>query len=107
MQKRGNYDGAQVTRHAGRRARERLGIPKKATQSNADRALRNGIHLEQTSGSLRRYLDYIWYNDTPKNNIRIYHQNIYIFNNDILVTILPLPAKYHKTADKLEHKNTK
>lgn len=93
---------SQVTRHAAHRLRERLGIPKRGVSANAEKALRSGIHRRNTTGPLRRYLDALWWADTPKNNIRVYHRNVYIFDGDVLITIIPLPRRYHAAADKQE-----
>ena len=93
---------SQVTRHATRRSRERLGIPKKTVNVNANKALRNGVHRERTTGLLRRYLDALWWADTPKDGIRVYHRNVYIFDGDVLITVIPLPRRYHAAADKLD-----
>ena len=93
---------AKVTKHATMRTRKRLGIPKKSADANAEKALHNGFHRTQAKNALRRYLDGVWYQYPPVNNIRVYHRHVYIFNNDILITVLNLPKKYHDVADKLE-----
>ena len=93
---------ARVTRHATRRTRERLGIPKKAADSNAEKALNGGFHMDMAKNSLKRYLEGVCREYPPVNNVRVYHRNIYIFNNDILITVMQLPKKYHAVSDKLE-----
>ena len=93
---------ANVTKHATRRTKERLGLPKKTADANAEKALKGGFHRTQAKNGLRRYLDAIWYRYPPVNNIRVYHRHIYIFNDDILITVMNLPKKYFDVADKLE-----
>lgn len=42
--------------------------------------------------------------DIAKCRIRIYCNNVYIFNNDVLITVFPLPQKYRSTAQKIKRK---
>jgi len=90
-----------ITEHAAKRSKERLGLPKRVTTKNAERALQYGIKHGETKGSLRKYLDGIYLKRETANNIRIYSGNVYIFHNEMLITIYPLPHEYKKTADKL------
>lgn len=95
---------ATLTNHARRRTCKRLGIPKSGACANADRALEYGVHQNDTKTSLHRYLDGAarQHTETPANNVRIYHRAVYVFNDDVLITVFPLPRKYHAVADKLE-----
>ena len=94
-----------VTGHAVQRSRERLGIPKKSVERNARKALEHGVHRLKATGKLRRYLDYLWWHGkTPMDGICVYHRNVYIFAQGILVTVFPLPKIYHEAADKAERK---
>ena len=83
-----------VTRHGEQRAIERLGLKKKSVQRMAERALDKGIRHSDTKSSLNRYLTKIYLNYEKANNIRIYGQGIYIFNDEILLTVYDLPNKY-------------
>lgn len=94
----------EVTRHANKRIRKRVGLPKSAVQNNARKALLYGITRDETSGGLRRYLDYLWYQHGTANNIRIYCGSVYIFCEDVLVTVFPLPEKFRKRAQDLKNK---
>ena len=38
------------------------------------------------------------------NNVRIYCDNVYIFHNETLITVFPLPQKYRKTAEQIRRK---
>lgn len=93
-----------VTRHAADRTHERLGIPKKATDKIAAKAFECGIRREEISGSLRRYLDHLYSQHYTANNIRIFTYYIYIFCEDTLVTVEPLPQKYRSTVDNIRRK---
>lgn len=92
---------ANITRHGAARTKERIGISKKIAQKNAQKALDFGVTHEETSGPLRRYLDYLYFNGGI-DNARIYHRYIYLFAGTTLITIFYLPKKYQAVADKLQ-----
>lgn len=92
---------AHVTKHAVRRTKERLGLPKRTSEKNAEKALKEGIRHKDTSGSLHRYIEALYWRNQTANNIRIYCNNVYIFHDQTLITIFPLPQKYRKIAEKL------
>lgn len=94
-----------VTDHAAKRAKQRLGLPKRVVCKNAERALHKGIKHENTRGALRRYLDGLYLKRETANNIRIYCNSVYIFHNEMLITIFPLPQEFRKTAEKLKREN--
>lgn len=95
---------AVVTRHATKRAKKRLGIPKRCSEKNAEKALQYGIRHSETTGGLNRYITSLYLRHGTANNIRIYCGNVYIFQNERLITLFPLPQKYRKTADNLKQK---
>lgn len=90
-----------VTDHAAKRSKERLGLPKRVATKNAERALHYGIKHSETKGALRRYLNAVYLKRETANNIRIYSNNVYIFHNEMLITIYPLPNEYKRTAERL------
>ena len=93
------------TAHAKRRARKRLGVPKASVQSITERAYNYGVKYEQAKSSLHRYFDGIArQGHLTVNDIRVYHRSVYIFDHATLVTVFPLPRKYHGVADGLERK---
>ena len=95
---------AVVTSHAKRRTRKRLGIPKKGAEANANRAYELGFRMADTKSALWRYLDGVKRQGTEEADceIVVYHRAVYIFSNEILVTVFQLPRKYHNVADTLE-----
>lgn len=95
-----------VTKHAAKRTKERVGLSKKIADKNAQKALECGITHAETTGRLSRYLDSLYFHNKTANNIRIYQRNVYIFNQNTLITILPLPAKYRKLVDQLQTKKS-
>lgn len=90
-----------VTRHATSRARERLGIPKGSVEKNVAKALTAGISHTETTGSLRRYLDHLYFSKHQADNIRVMAHYIYLFQGECLITVFQLPQKYRHTVDKL------
>ena len=89
-----------ITDHGEERVRKRVGVPKGAVQAAAERAFENGIKREETSGSLRRYLDAEHHKENA-NNIRVWSEKVWIFYDKRLVTVFPLPQKYRKTVQKI------
>ena len=95
---------AHVTNHAAQRTKERVGIPKRISEKNANKALQLGIRHNETSGSLHKYITALYLKQRTANNVRIYCGNVYIFHDEILITILTLPQKYRKAADRISRK---
>jgi hypothetical protein len=90
-----------VTVHAHERGRERLGLSRAAVERTAAIALRDGITRGETSGSLRRYLDAIVIEHGKGFNLRLHGHQVYIFEGQVLITILQLQARWYGTVDKL------
>lgn len=90
-----------VSRHAAKRTKERVGLSKKIADKNAQKALDEGITHAETKGSLKRYLDSIYFTNRSINNIRVYQHSVYLFAGPTLVTILSLPQKYRNTVNNI------
>lgn len=88
-----------VSKHSIERTKDRVGLSKKISQKNAEKALEHGLTHKELSGSIKRYVDRLYLSHGVGNNIRIYNRYVYIFQGKVLITILNLPTKYHKTAD--------
>ena len=83
-----------VTRHSVQRAGERMGLPKKAVERQAALALVKGLRHSETNGSLNRYFTHLFFSHRTANNIRIYNEHVFIFDEETLVTVLKLPNEY-------------
>ena len=81
-----------------------MGVPKKAVGRLAQAALAGGIRRKDTTGSLRRYLDYVYHYNETADNIRVYAEKVWIFAGDTLITVLDLPSKYKGRANELGRK---
>ena len=82
-----------VSKHAERKIRQRLGLKKKAVRKKADQAFAEGLVHADTRGRLKRYLDRAWLRHRQGNNMRVLHGYIYIFHNDVLITVYRLPGR--------------
>lgn len=91
-----------VTRHADKRIRQRLGVNKKSTDRIAEKAMEFGITHAEAKGKLSKHLDGIFLLSYKPTNMRVYNHSIYLFNGNILITVLPLPRKFWAYADKLQ-----
>lgn len=88
-----------VSRHGERRARQRVGLPKRAVERNAKRALVEGIGYREATGALRRYISWLYeLYDGNGNNIRIYGDKVWVFHDAILITVLNVPGEHRKAA---------
>jgi hypothetical protein len=95
----------QVSRHGERRARQRVGLPKRAVERNAQRALVEGIGYREASGALRRYISWLYeLYDGNGNNIRIYNGYVYVFHDTLLITVLFVPLEHRKRAEAAQKK---
>lgn len=91
-----------LTRHGTQRTKERLGISKKLADKNATKALRYGVRHADTSGQLHKYCDGVYLNHKNGNNLRIYNRHVYVFYNEILITVFRLPKMFIAQAEKLQ-----
>lgn len=90
----------QVSRHAEQRMRERCGLNKKSIERMAQRAYDNGICHNETRGNLNKWITKVYYSNKNANNIRLYGNMLYIFCNDVLVTVFHVPHKLSKDLDR-------
>jgi hypothetical protein len=81
-----NGGAVRVTEHADARLKERLGLPKSARQSAAQRAFDNGKRHREATGRLKRYLDRCWHMHKTANNVRLHAEHIWFFAGTSLVT---------------------
>ena len=94
-------DGLVTTKHSKKRCKERLGISKKDTDKIAEKALKYGIRYTDASGSLRRYMGYLYESHNRETgDIIIYNRYVFIFDGTKLITIFGLPNKYYEISDK-------
>lgn len=93
-----------ITDHAEERFKTRTGLPKRLVTKKATEALELGISHAESVGQLRKYFDKLFLAQEKANNIRVYHNHVYLFANEALLTVFPLPANLRKTAEKIQRK---
>lgn len=93
-----------VTTHGRKRTKNRLGLSKKNADKQAAKALEFGIRHDQAKGRLRKYMDGLYLRHSQGNNNRIYNRKVYIFEGQVLITILNLPQYLSSTADSIQKK---
>lgn len=93
-----------ITNHAYERAKERLGWTQKVLDKMSSKALSEGIKHSDTKGRLNKYITATYFSYKSANNIRIYGENVYLFDKDVLITIYQLPNNL-KTHGNITQKN--
>jgi hypothetical protein len=93
-----------ITNHAENRLKERSGLGKKSQERIVAKVLKEGITHSQTKGSLKKWVDSLYFRNKNANNIRLYGDKAYIFCNEVLVTVLQIPANLTKNINKIKNK---
>lgn len=93
-----------VSRHADRRIRERVGIPRSAVKRMAAKARAEGVRRQDTQGSLRRYLDALYHYNEEADAIVVYAEKVWIFSGTTLITVLDLHQRYKNRANGMKKK---
>ena len=82
-----------VTSHAKRRLKERCGVSKNSAMDMAERAFNKGISFENASTDLKKYISSVYIrHEKIGDNIRIYGNMVYVFDNRTLITVYPIPV---------------
>lgn len=86
-----------ITTHAQRRLKERAGMNKNTARKVAERAYCTGISFDNASSDIRQYISKVYMShDKIANNIRIYGNIVYIFDNRTLITVFQMPQELVK-----------
>lgn len=91
-----------MTEHSIQRTKERTGLSKKIAEKNAEKAMEYGLCHSDCRAALKRYMDKRYLNCGKANNMRIYHRFVYVFHENKLITVLPLPRRFWALADKIQ-----
>ena len=90
-----------LTNHGEKRIKDRIGISKKSSYKNAEKALKYGFDQSKTKGKFNRYLTKLYFTNKC-NNILVYNRYVYVFKNNVLITVFNLPKDFIKQADKIQ-----
>ena len=97
-------DQPPITEHAAERAKERLGLNRRAIARLAASALESGISPVDTRGSLRKYLD-VKAALHPGCEPLIHGMFVFIFGReDALITVWELPHEFRRSAESAKKK---
>lgn len=90
-----------VSRHAEQRMRERCGLNKKSVERMAQKAFDRGIMHSQTRGKLYNWVTSKYFVNQKANNLRIYGDYLYIFDENVLVTVFRVPNNLLKNIENM------
>lgn len=91
----------QITKHGEARLKQRCGFCRKSQERMAARIYENGVPREMTKGQLNKWLNRVYSKNTNADGIRVYGDNTYIFCEEKLVTVLPVPQEIRKNIKKM------
>jgi len=81
------------THHANKQYKKRVKLSKKKKQELADNALEYGLDFWGTKGRLKKYLYHLYkIGDETADNIKVYKNFVFVFRENILITIYSLPG---------------
>lgn len=81
--------------------KERCGFNRKAQGRMAEKAFYEGITHKQTKSRLHKWVTSLFFKNCNANNIRLYGDNAYIFCDETLVTVIPIPNDLRKDFEKM------
>ena len=88
--------GVIITNHSKKRANQRAGLTKNQVATMTKKAIEYGITHSEAKGSLKSWMDSEYLKDKTANNCRLYANNLYIFHNYTLITVLDAPLYYEQ-----------
>jgi hypothetical protein len=91
----------EITKHAYKRAKERLGLSKKALRRHVIKVEGQGLRHGDFSGSMKRYLDKEFLAHGKATDMRVYGHFLYIIHGEILITIVDVPTKFARYVDQV------
>jgi hypothetical protein len=84
--------------------KDRLGLSKKLAKKKGQEALDYGLRHSEVKGHLRRFIDKTYLAKRTADNIRIFNQKVYLFDSNVLITVINLPQNLCRTANKMQQK---
>lgn len=86
-----------ATDHGIRRLRQRMGLPKKATEKEIARAFDGGTPRTAFSGRMRRTLDALFHRHGHHGDYRVWRGHVFVFKGPVFITVLPLKNGLHNS----------
>lgn len=82
-----------ISKHGDLRARERMGIPRKAVKRAAAKAMTKGVDRLSSRGALRSFVEATHRKHLGSADaIKVYGNHVFIFADSQLVTVYQVPA---------------
>ena len=94
----------QVTKHAKERMKERCGIKEKSADRMAKIAYEKGLKHRDLTGNLKKWVDRLYFKNRAANQIRLYGDKAYIFQNEKLITVIQIPHNLVKEVVRISKK---
>ena len=88
--------GITITEHSFIRAKQRLGLNEQAFKKMAVKAYISGKAHDKVKGQLKDYITELYLRYKNANNVKIYGEVVYIFCNNVLITLYQLPNDLKK-----------
>lgn len=80
-----------VTKHAKQRMKQRCGLNDKSSERLAKIAYEKGLKHGNLTGNLKKWVDSLYFKNRTANQIRLYGDKAYIFQNEKLITVIQIP----------------
>lgn len=80
-----------VTKHAKERIKERCGLKEKSADRMAKIAYEKGLRHCDLTSNLKKWVDGLYFKNRAANQIRLYGDKAYIFQNEKLITVMQIP----------------
>ena len=94
----------QVTKHAKERMKRRCGLNEKSSERLARIVYEKGLRHGDLTGNLKKWVDKQYFYNKAANQIRLYGDKAYIFQNEKLITVIQVPHNLVKEVTKLERR---
>lgn len=94
----------QVTKHAKERMKERCGLNEKSVDRMAKIAYKKGLKHRDLTGNLKKWVDGQYLKNRTANQIRLYGDKAYIFQNEKLITVIQIPHNLVKEVVRISKK---
>lgn len=80
-----------VTKYAKQRMKQRCGLNNKSSERLAKIAYEKGLRHGNMTGNLKKWVDSLYFKNRTANQIRLYGDKAYIFQNEKLITVIQIP----------------
>lgn len=97
-----------LTKHAISRAKNRFGMGNRALETRVKYVLKYGVSSRdvKSNSNLCKYLDSLYFKHRNCNNIRVYNRQVYVLDNQKLVTLFQLPENLYTESEEMQDRKT-